>query len=111
MICAECRAVAMENPVSVTCKEMLRVRDLADKRMLPTSLYRGKRNDALTMVGQVGATLRENSALVEKQPYVANADVMRPFPRLDQPSTRYGLNSRRRRPLEGGRSSAWDHRQ
>jgi hypothetical protein len=24
-------------------QEMLRVRDLADKRMLPTSLYRGKR--------------------------------------------------------------------
>jgi hypothetical protein len=39
------------------------------------------------MVGQVGATLRENSALVEKQPYVAHADVMRPLPRLDQPSS------------------------
>jgi hypothetical protein len=38
------------------------------------------------MVGQVGATLRENSALVEKQPYVPNADVMRSLPRLDQPS-------------------------
>jgi hypothetical protein len=42
MICAECRAAAMENPVSVIRKEMLKMRDLADKRMLPTSLYRGK---------------------------------------------------------------------
>jgi hypothetical protein len=43
------------------------------------------------MVGQVGVTLWENSALVEKQPYVPNADVMRPIPRLDQPSPKKSI--------------------
>jgi hypothetical protein len=32
-----------DETVYLTRKEMLQVRDLADKRMLPTSLYRGQR--------------------------------------------------------------------
>jgi hypothetical protein len=44
-LCDACRTVAASAGETVTCtrKEMLVVRELADKRMLPTSLYRGQR--------------------------------------------------------------------
>jgi hypothetical protein len=44
-LCDACRTGAASVGETVTCtrKAMLAVRDLADKRMLPTSLYRGQR--------------------------------------------------------------------
>jgi hypothetical protein len=44
-LCDACRsfAAAMGTRITMTRKEMLAVRELADKRMLPTSLYWGER--------------------------------------------------------------------